>query len=158
MLKLKNILKEILEEKDVWYHGSDMDFKEFGLHNNKMYKEYDLPTWYFTKDLEYATSYGKILYLVKLNISNTFDMTNKKHYDMFIAYLEGDGKTEDEISEILDEQFFKELPYWTCADAYYCAISNNFDSIVIAEELEKDVESIAVFDSSVIQILKKKKV
>jgi hypothetical protein len=135
-----------------------MDFKNFGLNNNKMYKEYDLPTWYFTKDLNYAKSYGSVLYSVKLNINNTFDTSNKKHYDMFIAYLEEDGKTEDEISDILDEQFYKELPYWTCADAYYCAISNNFDSIVIAEELEKEVESIAVFDSSVIQILEKKKI
>jgi hypothetical protein len=68
--------------------------------------------------------------------------------------LKNDGKSSKEIDKILDEQFFKEIPYWTCEDAYYCAISNGFDSILIAEELDKDVESIGVFNKDNIQIIK----
>ena len=38
-------------------------------------------------------------------------------------------------------------------DAYYCALSNRFDSILIQEELVGEVLSIAVFDVNQIQIL-----
>lgn len=139
---------------DIWYHGSNNKFNMFDLVNNKTYREIDLPVWFFTKDLDYAKTYGKYIYKVKLNIHNTFDTSNKKHFDLFIDYLKNDGKSIGEIDEILDEQFYNELPYWTCEDAYYCAVSNGFDSILIAEELEKDVESIGVFNKETINIIK----
>ena len=138
---------------DIWYHGSNNKFDMFDLVNNKTYMEIDLPVWFFTKDLDYAKTYGKYIYKVKLNIHNTFDTSNKNHFDLFIDYLKNDDKTNEEINDILDEQFYKELPYWTCDDAYYCAISNGFDSILIAEELERDVESIGVFNKDNIKII-----
>lgn len=150
-------IREYLNENylnDIWYHGSNNKFDMFDLVNNKTYMEIDLPVWFFTKDLDYAKTYGKYIYKVKLNIHNTFDTSNKKHFNLFIGYLKNDGKTNEEIDEILDEQFYNELPYWTCDDAYYCAVSNGFDSILIAEELERDVESIGVFNKDNIQIIK----
>jgi hypothetical protein len=138
---------------DIWYHGSKRKFYTFELFDNKTYKEIDLPVWFFTKDVDYAKTYGKFLYKVKLNIDNTFDTSNEKHFSMFIDYLKSYDKKNKEIDEILDEQFFRELPYWTCDDAYYCAISNGFDSILIAEDLERDIESIGVFNKDNIQIL-----
>jgi hypothetical protein len=154
---IKTTIREFLNESydaNVWYHGSNNKFDMFDLVNNKTYKEIDLPVWFFTKDLNYAKTYGKFIYKVKLNIYNIFDTSNKEHFNMFIEYLKTDGKTSEEIDNILDEQFFKELPYWTCDDAYYCAISNGFDSILIAEELEHDVESIGVFNKDNIKIIK----
>lgn len=138
---------------DVWYHGSNNQFDVFDLTSNKTYQEIDLPVWFFTKDLDYARTYGKYIYTVKLDIHNTFDTSNKDHFDLFIRYLQEEGKSKSEIDEILDEQFYKGLPYWTCEDAYYCAVSNGFDSILIAEELEREIESIGVFNRNSITIL-----
>ena len=138
---------------DVWYHGSNNQFDVFDLTSNKTYQEIDLPVWFFTKDLDYARTYGKYIYTVKLDIHNTFDTSNKDHFDLFIRYLQEEGKSKSEIDEILDEQFYKGLPYWTCEDAYYCAVSNGFDSILIAEELEREIESIGVFNRNYITIL-----
>lgn len=138
---------------DVWYHGSNNQFGVFDLTGNKTYREIDLPVWFFTKDLDYARTYGKYVYTVKLDIHNTFDTSNKDHFDLFIHYLQEEGKSKSEIDEILDEQFYKGLPYWTCEDAYYCAVSNGFDSILIAEELEREIESIGVFNRNSITIL-----
>lgn len=138
---------------DVWYHGSHNKFDVFDLTNNKTYREIDLPVWFFTKDLDYAKTYGKYVYTVKLDIHNTFDTSLKEHFDLFIEYLHREGKSESEIDEILDEQFHKGLPYWTCEDAYYCAVSNGFDSILIAEELEREIESIGIFNRDSITII-----
>jgi hypothetical protein len=152
MIKLiKNIIKESID--NIWYHGSNNKFNTFDLINNKMYKEIDLPVWFFTKNLSYAKTYGKYIYKVRLNVNNTFDTSINKHFNLFLNYLKEEGKNEIEIDTILDEQFYKELPYWTCEDAFYCAFSNGFDSILIAEELESDVESIGVFDKDKIQII-----
>lgn len=140
--------------ENIWFHGSNNKFESFELYDNKTYQEIDLPVWFFTKDLDYAKTYGKYIYKVKLNINNTFDTSNKEHFNLFIKYLHEDGKTDIEIDNILDEQFSRELPYWTCNDAYYCAVSNDFDSILIAEELETDVESIGIFDEGKIEIVK----
>ena len=41
----------------------------------------------FDKDLNYAKTYGKYIYNVKLNIHNTFDTSNKNHFDLFIDYI-----------------------------------------------------------------------
>lgn len=159
-MKLINVISTTIREylneshsNNIWYHGSNSKFNMFDLVYNKTYMEFDLPVWFFTKDLNYAKTFGKFIYKVVLNINNTFDTSNKKHFDLFIDNLQNDGKTDIEIDEILDEQFHKELPYWTCDDAYYCAFSNGFDSILIAEELEKDVESIGVFDKENIKIV-----
>lgn len=151
--KFKQFINENLNN-NIWYHGSNNEFSEFKLINNKGYREFDLPVWYFTKNLKYAKTYGKFLYKVKLYINNIFNTLNKKHFNLFVEYLQNNGKTDIEINRILDEQFFRELPYWTCEDVYYCAISNGFDSVLIAEELEKHVESIAVFDKNNIEIIK----
>lgn len=139
---------------NIYYHGSNNKFNEFTLYNNKTYKEIDLPVWFFTKDLDYAKTYGKYVYEVNLNIKNTFDTTNKNHFKLFIDYLKQYKKTKKEIDEILDEKFYNDLPYWTCDDAYYAAISNDFDSILIEEELEGEVVSIGVFDTKNIKIIK----
>ena len=140
-------ISEKIKNLDIWYHGSNNKFDIFDLVDNKTYKEINLPVWFFTKDLNYAKTYGKFIYEVKL------DTSNKEHFNLFIDYLKQDGKSDDEIDTILDEQFFKELPYWTCDDSYYCAISNGFDSILIAEKLENDVESIGVFNKDNIKIV-----
>ncbi len=140
--------------KHIWYHCSNNAFTEFAHNNNKTYKEFDIYSWFFTQDLNYAKTYGKFLYTVELSISNIFDTREKEHYEMFIKQLKEDNKTEKEIDEILDEQFFRDLPYWTCVDAFYAAKFNNFDSILISEELEKEVLSVAVFDLENIKIIK----
>ena len=111
------------EHNSVWYHGSNNKFDVFDLIDNKTYKEIDLPVWFFTKDLNYAKTYGKYIYKVKLGIHNTFDTSKKEHFDLFIKYLKQDGKTDVEIDTILDEQFYKGIPYWTCNDAYIYSIS-----------------------------------
>lgn len=72
---------------DVWYHGSNNQFDVFDLTGNKTYREIDLPVWFFTKDPDYARTYGKYVYTVKLDIHNTFDTSNKDHFDLFIHYL-----------------------------------------------------------------------
>jgi hypothetical protein len=138
----------------IYYHGSNNKFEQFELVNNKGYKEFDLPVWYFTEDIEYAKPYGKYLYSVKLNVNNTLDISNSLHYKIFIDYIENEySNDEDKIDEILDEQFYNGLPYWTCVDIYYCAISNGFDSVLIQEGLEDEVLSIAVFNVDVIEIV-----
>jgi hypothetical protein len=154
--EIRNIICEnIVLSDNIWFHGSNNKFDEFDLtSNNKTYREIDLPVWFFTKDLDYAKTYGKYIYQVKLNVHNTFDTSDKAHYNLFLQYLNETGKTDDEIDNILDEQFYGELPYWTCDDAYYCAISNGFDSILLAEELERSVESIGIFDKDDVEILK----
>lgn len=73
---IRQIIKEELSKigsSDVYYHGSNNKFDEFSLNNNKTYKEFDLPTWHFTKDVNYAKTYGKYLYTVNLNIKKTFN-------------------------------------------------------------------------------------
>lgn len=152
MLVKESIIER--EKSKIFFHASNNKFDEFNLNNNKMYKEIDLPVWFFTDDLNYAKTFGKYLYKVNLDIKNTFDTSNKKHFKMFIDYLKYENKSKKEIDEILDEQFYKDLPYWTCEDAFYAAISNNFDSILIEEELENEVVSIGVFDTENIHIIK----
>lgn len=153
----RNILKEFNGEPKTYYHGTNNMFNEFSLHNNKMYKEIDIPVWFFTQDLNYAKTYGSLIYEVNLNIKNTFDTSKKEHLNIFIDYLKSEGKDEDDIDVLFDEQFYSGIPYWTCEDAFYCALQNKFDSILIAEELESEVDSIGVFDKDNIQIVNKYK-
>lgn len=138
---------------DIYYHGSNSRFNEFDLYNNKTYREFDLPVWFFTKDLNYAKTYGKFIYEVKLSIKNTFDTTNNKHFQLFINYLKENNMNNKQINDVLDEKFYRDLPYWTCEDAYYAAISNNFDSILIQEELSNEVISTGVFHKNLIKII-----
>lgn len=159
-MDLKKYIRQIIKEElskigsgDVYYHGSNNRFDEFSLNNNKTYKEFDLPTWHFTKDINYAKTYGKWLYTVNLNINKTFNTEDKNHYKLYLNYLKEQGYTQDKIENILDEQFYNNLPYWTNEDAYYCALSNGFDSILIQEELVGEVLSIAVFDVNQIKML-----
>lgn len=150
------IQEEILKESDdgIYYHGSNNKFNEFDLVNNKTYKEFDLPTWHFTKDINYAKRFGKYVYFVNLEIDKTFNTENADHYKLYLDFLrEYNNFSEEKIEKILDEQFYNGLPYWTNEDAYYCARSNGFDSILLQEELEGEVLSIAVFDVDQIQIL-----
>ena len=147
-------LYENKQEDNIYYHGSKTKFEKFDLINNKTYQEFDIPTWFFTKDIEYAKSYGQYLYIVKLNIDNTFDTSNQNDYKLFINFLKEQNTTKAQKEKILDEQFYNGLPYWTCEDAFYVAKYNKFDSILIQEELEREVLSVAVFDSSVIEIKK----
>lgn len=153
--RIKNFETFIGEQRSdkIYYHGSNNEFTVFDLHSNKAYREFGIPVWFFTEDKEYAKTYGKYLYSVKLNVSNTFVTLNKKHYKMFLEYLKFENKTPSQIDEILDEQFFKGLPYWTCEDAYYAAVNNGFDSILIQEELEKEIMSIGVFNKADISII-----
>lgn len=157
---IENIILEHIKKKNdnIYYHGSKKSFTSFGLNNNKTYFEIGLPVWFFTKNIKYAKTYGPFIYTVKLDIVNTFDTSRDDHFNIFMSYLREEGKSEEEIEEILDEQFYKDLPYWTNEDAYYCAVSNGFDSILIAEELENEVESIGVFELDDIEILNVKKV
>lgn len=159
-MDLKKYIRQIIKEElskidsgDVYYHGSNNRFDEFSLNNNKTYKEFDLPTWHFTKDVNYAKTYGKYLYTVNLNIQKTFNTEDKNHYKLYLNYLKEQGYSKNKIDNILDEQFYNNLPYWTNEDAYYCALSNGFDSILIQEELVGEVLSIAVFDVNQIKIL-----
>jgi hypothetical protein len=156
MNKIVNIINEEIynAKNEIYYHGSNNKFDEFGLNNNKAHREFDIPVWYFTKDLNYAKTYGKYIYSAKLNIRNTFNTEIDNHYDLFIEYLKEERKSDDEIEEILDVDFYKGLPYWTCQDAYYAAISNGFDSILIQEVLEGEILSIGVFNLNDIQIIK----
>lgn len=139
--------------KHVYYHGSKTKFDMFDLHNNKTYKEFDLPTWFFTKDIDYAQVYGNYIYTVNLNIKKTFNTEIPKHYDMLIQYMKNSGMDNQEIDNYLDERMYNGLPYWTCDDAYYAAKQNGFDSIFLQEELDNEVISIGVFDKELIEIL-----
>lgn len=156
---IKTTLFEFINEQvksKVYYHGSDNIFDEFSLHNNKGYVENDIPTWFFIQDIEYARKYGKFLYTVELNLTNTFNLENPDHYILFIKSLEyyyGDDAAK--IQDILEEEMCNGLPYWTCADAFYAALSNEFDSIIIQEELETEVLSIGVFSIDNISIIKR---
>ena len=138
---------------NIYYHGSNSKFEKFDLTNNKTYKEFDVPSWFFTKDIEYAKSYGKFLYTVKLNIKNTFDTSNPAHYKLFINQLKEWGNKKSDIERILDEQFYNGIPYWTCGDAFYTAKAHGFDSILIQEELEREVLSVAVFNTDDIEVV-----
>lgn len=150
----KNKFDDGGEVEDIYYHASNSKFQNFALINNKTYKEFDIPSWFFTKDIDYAKSYGRYLYSVKLNVKNTFDVSKKGHYDLFINGLKEFGYGKNKINEVLDEQFYNGLPYWTCDDAFYVAKANGFDSILIQEELDKEVLSVAVFDVENIEIIK----
>ena len=90
-------IKEYLNENysnDIWYHGSNNKFNMFDLVNNKTYMEIDLPVWFFTKDLDYAKTYGKYIYKVKLNIHNT----TSRPFSMETIYdMEGSNKKIAEI-------------------------------------------------------------
>ena len=141
-------------ENNIWYHSSDNLFDNFSLSNNKLYKEIDLPVWFFTKDLNYAKTYGKYLYKVQLNVNNTLDFSKKGIYEDFIKYLETEGLNAEEIESIEEEQFYDRIPYWTCENAFYYAIEKGYDSIFIEEELENSVISIGVFDLENIKIIK----
>ena len=147
------IKENFFNSNEIYYHGSNNKFNEFELFNNKAYKEFDIPVWYFTKDLDYAKTYGKYIYEVKLKINKTFNTLISEHYDLFLNYLKQENVSDSEIDSIFDEQFYKDLPYWTCEDAYYCAKYNKFDSILIQEELDSEVHSIGVFDKENIEIV-----
>lgn len=140
--------------KNIYYHCSNNKFNEFDLHDNKTYKEFDIASWFFTQNLDYAKQFGKYVYECQLNIKKTFDTHRQSHYNMFMNYLHEQYKNQEQIETILDEQTYNNRPYWTCADAFYCAKNYNFDSLIIEEELEKSIESIAVFDTQNIKILK----
>lgn len=88
-----------------------------------------------------------------MNINKIFDTTIKEHYYLFINQLKEWGNDNDYIENVLDEQFFKDLPYWTCGDAFYIAKMYGFDAILIQEELDKEILSIAVFDKENIEII-----
>jgi len=148
---IKKILLESLNNDTLFYHGSNEKFLNFDIINNKTYKEFDIPVWFFTEDKEYAKSYGKFLYVVKLHNKKLFDTSNSKDFALFKNQVE---EFEHDLDEILDEQFFNGLPYWTCEDAYYAAISNGYDSILLQEELEKEILSIGIFNKEDIEILK----
>ena len=157
-MRIKTSLYDFINENAstrLYYHGSEYEFDEFDLKNNKGYQEIDIPTWFFTENIDYAKTYGKYLYTVELTVSNTFDLSIPAHYDMFIDTLHFYSKTASEILDILDEQIYDDLPYWTCDDAFVTAITYEFDSILIQEELEGEVLSIGVFSVDDIKIIKR---
>lgn len=138
------------KDSELYFHCSNDKFEKFDMSDNKTYKEFDIPSWFFTQDLEYARRYGKYLYTVQLDLGKCFDTEDPKHMKMFKDYLK---EQEIDPEPIFDEQFFMGRPYWTCADAFYAARSNGFDSILIQEELEKEVLSVAVFSLDQIEII-----
>lgn len=150
---IKKLIRESLDNKDIWYHGSNNMHNEFSNIDNRTYKEIDVPSWFFTKDIEYAKSYGKYLYIVKLFIKKTFDTRNDKHMNIFINQLREWNYSNEKIDEILSDEFVNNLPYWTCNDAIYIAAMYGFDSIYIQEELNRDVLAVSVFDTNKIKIL-----
>jgi len=150
-----NEYANVFLKSNVYYHGSDNIFDEFSLCNNKGYVENDIPTWFFTQNIDYAKKYGKYLYSVELDLKNTFDLENPNHYELFMQSLQYYYSDQDEIQNILDDQIFKGLPYWTCVDAFYAALGNGFDSIFIQEELESEILSIGVFSIDNIKIIKR---
>ncbi len=154
---MKKLIQTLLREglnSNVWYHGSNSKFDNFDNIDNRTYREIDVPSWYFTKDIEYAKSYGKYLYVVELNIKKIFDTTNKSHFKIFLRGLNEWGYSAEKIEEILSDEFVNGLPYWTCNDAIYIAAMNGFDAISVEEELARSVLGVAVFDATKIKILK----
>lgn len=158
--KYNSFVNSLLETNTsgIWYHGSNNKFEKFDLIDNKTYKEFDVPSWFFTKDIKYAKTFGKYLYSVKLHLTNTFVTTKPKHLKIFLNQLKEWDYSNDKINNILDEEFYNQLPYWTCGDAFYIAKMNGFDSIMIQEELESEVISIAVFDKDNIEIINMKEI
>ncbi len=150
-MKIGLIFENIIN--DVWYHGANDKFDVFNNINNRTYKEIDIPSWYFTKNIEYAKSYGKYLYTVKLTVSNVFDTSTSNHMNIFVNQLKEWNYSNEVISDILGDEFVNGLPYWTNNDAIYTAAANGFDSILVQEELDKDIPAISVFDNTKINIL-----
>lgn len=152
---IREEIQKIFEQgnKTVYYHGSKTAFEKFDMTNNKTYMEFDVPSWFFTENIEYAKTYGNYLYTVNLDIHNTFDTSNSKHFKLFMKQLKEWGNNKNQIEEILDEQFYNEIPYWTCGDAFYTAKTHGFDSILVQEELAQEILSVAVFDTDVINVL-----
>jgi len=150
-MKIGLIFENVIN--NVWYHGTNDKFNVFNNVNNRTYKEIDVPSWYFTKNIEYAKAYGKYLYTVKLTVTNTFDTSTSNHMKIFVNQLKEWNYSNEAISDILGDEFVDGLPYWTNNDAIYAAAANGFDSILVQEELDKDIPAISVFDNTKIHIL-----
>jgi hypothetical protein len=155
-LKFKDFINEnniSTSSDEIYYYGSNTKFSSFENVNNKTYKEFDIASWFFTKDINYAKSYGEYLYTVKLHVKKTFDTRKKEYFNLLISYLKDNGFDDNSIDNEMDEKYHHDLPYWTFDDAYYAATANKCDSIFLHEELDREVISIAVFDKDLIEIL-----
>lgn len=87
MKNYTEFITESHDKNDLYYHESFNKFDEFVPGEAE---SYNIPTYHFTKDINYAKHYGDIIYVVKLNIgdSQIFDTRKKEHMDIFIESLD----------------------------------------------------------------------
>lgn len=72
-------------DNDMWYHGSNLNFNDFNLKKGSFLdKDYINPI-FLTSDINFAESYGKIIYKIKILTSNIFDFKKlPSGYDILI--------------------------------------------------------------------------
>jgi len=170
----KNVINENYHNK-TFYHGSCKDFNRFeNIGNNASTTMFgnklSVQGNFFTKNRAFAEIFAKaamktleandgcFIYSVKILSNNIFDFTNVEHLENFIQYV-GVEKYE----EFKEEEYIVDgLPTWDLYPAIELAKKNSFDGIKLlefsADISNEPIESILIFDTSNLKIIKKEKI
>lgn len=183
MIKLKDILVEMITPSDIVYHGSGQDFDTFDTNKSNF-----RGTIYFTTDKNFAIEFTKdreggkpIIYHCKLNIKKPFDPEKQENLDLLrpiIAELI-QSKYKDPItyatflipnSIYVDGNEIQNPSLEQTIDWYLWRIKHGSWRILEGEKIlntikengfdalitkERGAKNIAVFDPKKIQIVKK---
>ena len=79
--------KENVENKQIWYHGTDEKFTDFKEPNEKNRNVSKLGIW-FTNDEGFAESFGPIVMKVKLNFTKPYTISLEKWNDIRSEYFD----------------------------------------------------------------------
>ena len=174
--KVKNFKQFVNEniDNDLYYHGSCNDFNRFeNIGNNASTTMFgnklSVQGNFFTKNRAFAEIFAKaamktleandgcFIYSVKILSNLIFDFTNVEHRENFIQYV-GVEKYE----EFKEEEYIVDgLPTWDLYPVIEFAKENSFDGIKLlefsADISNEPIESILIFDSSKLKIIKKEK-
>ena len=93
------------------YHGTNIDFSEFGESMNSLTKKLGLPTYFFTDNPAVASSYGDKILKFELNIDNPLilDMNGSDWMDMHDEIISNLQKYKSKEAKDLEE--YKEEIY-----------------------------------------------
>lgn len=150
-----------------WWHGSRERFGAFDRPQvTRSHAEHNVPTWWFAEDPEYAMRYADVegggwMYEVRLDLSGVLDLSDPAERGKFEAWLaDRPGEySQEEVGEIFDERWGRDLPYWTNHDVLWYAAMEGYSSAYFEEELEERVVSVAVIgDPSIIKIVGRRRV
>ena len=168
-------LQELAGLNNIYYHGSCYDFDKFeNIGNNASRTVFgnklSVQGNFITKDKEFAkvftnpdTHKGCFMYIVKLLSDNIFDLKKPEHYKLYEIFLNSDEfPIEDYEQEEMEEYIANELPTWDNYPIIEFVKAKGFDGIKLAEfdgnRGHVAIESIMVFDPSLLKIIKKQKV